>query len=462
VSALAPELASFAIGLESREIPSEVRARATLHFLDAIGCGLAAVGMGAGAHATHVAAEQGGRQETSLLGSVKRVPPAPAALANGTRCHSLDFDDTHERGICHSSAVVAPAALAMGQAQGSSGRAVLDAYILGSEVAVRIAVTTADGLYVRGFHPTSVCGVFGSATAASRLLGLDVVATTNALGISGSFASGLFEYLSDGSATKPLHAGWAGQAGIYAAQLAAQGATGPASVLEGRFGLLTSHAGNQGDASEITGRLGERWEITELSIKPFPACHFAHASTWAAGQLVDHNEIPVDDVADIVVQVPAEGVPLVLDPIDAKLAPRTPYDAKFSLPYTVAHRLIHGHLDLGSFSSDRIGEPRVLALAQRVRGGVLDNPPSRFAGRALIRTVSGDEFDRLVEHAPGSPGNPLDERWVLSKCQANAGLALPAAKASELVQRLQGLDALDSVAEVGDFLGEAVQEDCGL
>jgi 2-methylcitrate dehydratase PrpD len=150
-----------------------VRPRAALLLLDTLGCGLAAVATGEAAAATAVAVDQGGREEATLLGAQPRVPAPVAALANGTRCHALDFDDTHERGICHSSAVVAPAALAAGEGRASSGREVLDAYVLGTEVALRIAIATADGLYARGFHPTPVCGAFGAAAAAARLLDLD-------------------------------------------------------------------------------------------------------------------------------------------------------------------------------------------------------------------------------------------------------------------------------------------------
>src|SRR6185312_1743800 len=207
-------------------------------------------------------------------------------------------------------------------------------------------------LYARGFHPTSVCGAFGAAAAASRLLGLDRDRATNALGIVGSFAGGLFEYLSDGSATKPMHAGWAAQAGIYAAQLSAAGGSGPATVIEGRFGVLFSHTGDTSQAAAICAGLGDRWEAEEISIKPFPACHFAHASTWAAGELAEEEGLTTDEIAEIVVRIPPPGAPLVLEPAASKATPQTAYDAKFSLPFTVAHRLVRGDLDLRSFSPD--------------------------------------------------------------------------------------------------------------
>lgn len=438
----AAQLAAFVSEWPADAIPTDVKARAKLHLLDTLGCGLAAIGVRAGDHASAVAAAQGGQPEASALGERERLPAALAALANGTRCHALDFDDTHEAGICHVSTVVAPAGLAVGEARAACGAAVLDAYVLGSETALRIAIASARGLYARGFHPTPVCGAFGAAAAAARLMRLDADATTQALGVVGSFAAGLFEYLSDGSATKPLHAGWAAHAGVQAALLAAAGATGPASVLEGRFGLLASHTGDTASAASIAHGLGERWETANVAIKLFPACHFAHASTSAAAELAARHGVAPQDIEKIVVRIPDEGVPLVLEPLAAKHAPRTPYDAKFSLPYMVAHRLIHGHLDLSAFTVESIRDRTVLALAERVDHEPLgERVGSRFAGGARLITRTGESLDEYIAHVPGSPENPLDQASVLAKFSANAELSLASHEATDLVEEVLSLEA---------------------
>jgi 2-methylcitrate dehydratase PrpD len=456
---IAVRLAAFAIEPHADIVPESLRSTASLHLLDAVGCGLAAVGMDAGSYATDVARSQGGHPQASILGALERVPAPLAALANGTRCHALDFDDTHEQGICHSSTVLAPTVLAVGQATRANGATVLDAFVLGTEVALRIAAASAEALYTRGFHPTSVCGAFGAAAAASRLLGLDQDQTTNALGIVGSFASGLFEYLSDGSATKPMHAGWAAHAGIHAAQLAAAGGSGPATVIEGRFGLLASHAGDVSHPDAICGDLGDRWETAAVSIKPFPACHFAHASTWAAGALADEHGLSPGEITEIIVRIPPPGAPLVLEPAAGKATPQTPYDAKFSLPFIVAHRLVHGRVDLRSFSPDQIRDPEVLELARRVQGERLPErgPWSRFAGGALIRTADGRSFDGFLKHPPGSPGNPLSDAWILTKFRSNAELSLSAEDTRELANSLLSLAKSSSLDRIGELVGNARQ-----
>jgi 2-methylcitrate dehydratase PrpD len=445
---IAHQLAEFALSADPSGRPG-LRAVAARHLLDVLGCGLAAVGTGEGGQATEVALAAGGRGEATVLGSEVRLPAAAAALANGTRFHALDFDDTHEEGICHVSAVVAPAALASAEAEGLGLAESLDALAVGSEVALRVAVAAAPSIYARGYHPTSVCGAFGATAAAARIRGLDLGQTANALGIVGSFASGLMEYLGDGSATKPLHAGWAAQAGIQAAALAATGATGPGTILEGRFGIFASHGESPIDSGPVTEDLGTDWHAERIAIKPFPACHFLHAPTWAVAELAAKHGFGADVVEAIEVEVPAPGVPLVLEPLAAKHHPATSYDAKFSAPWAIAHHLVHGELTLTSFSPERIADPRLLELAGRVVGGAWTEgePPSRFCGAVTV-TAGGAELREVVPFTPGSPGNPLSDTAVLDKFRANAALALPAEEVEMLLQALESTEIEKLAAKV--------------
>jgi 2-methylcitrate dehydratase PrpD len=452
---IARKLAEFAVTAEPSGRPG-LLAIAARHLLDVIGCGLAAVGTGDGGHATEVALAAGGNPDATVLGSEVRLPAAAAALANGTRFHALDFDDTHEEGICHVSAVVVPAALASAEVAGLDLGGLLDALAVGSEVALRIAVASAPSIYARGFHPTSVCGAFGATAAVARVRGLDPAQTANALGIVGSFASGLMEYLSDGSATKPLHAGWAAQAGVQAAALAAAGATGPATILEGRFGIFASHGEDPIDPAPVTAGLGTDWHAERIAIKPFPACHFLHAPTWAVAQLAAEHGFGADDVESIAVEVPAPGVPLVLEPFAAKHHPATVYDAKFSAPWTIAHHLVHGELTLTSFSAERIADPRLLDLAGRIGGGAWTDgePPSRFCGAVTV-TAGGAELREVVPFTPGSPGNPLSDAAVLDKFRANAALALPPEEVDALADAISADDGATSLEPILEPLRRA-------
>jgi 2-methylcitrate dehydratase PrpD len=281
----AAQLAAFTTGLSFEALPADVLEAAKCKLLDAYGCGLAAVALGECSAVLRWAARTGGDGDALVTGSGLRA--AEAALATGTLIHALDFDDTHPESLCHVTAVVGTAAVVAGQAVGATGAQVLVAQVAGSEAVARLGAVASGDWHERGIHPTAACGVFGATLAAGKLMGLDAETLASALGLAGSTSSGLFEYLADGSQTKPFHAGWAAHAGILAAELAAAGLRGPATVVEGRFGLFGALLA-QDRAADVHAQLadlGERWETTRIAIKPYPTCHFTHAAIEAAAAL---------------------------------------------------------------------------------------------------------------------------------------------------------------------------------
>jgi 2-methylcitrate dehydratase PrpD len=207
LSTAADRLAEFALGLTPADIPEEVRAAAKLHVLDALGCGLAGAATQTATEARAVAALEGGAAKATVIGLRLPLPAAAAAMANGMLFHGLDYDDTLAATGTHLSAVAAPTVLAMGERVRSGGGEVLTAFVGAAESVAAIGLAAPFAMHRRGFHATSVYGVFGAALASARLLGLDHDRAVAALGIAGSFASGIFEYLADGSPTKPIHAG---------------------------------------------------------------------------------------------------------------------------------------------------------------------------------------------------------------------------------------------------------------
>jgi 2-methylcitrate dehydratase PrpD len=433
---LAERIAAFATEPDL-DAPEDARRAAALHALDAVGCGLAARALGVADAARSAMEAEGGAGPSTAIGVQRGLAPLNAALANGMLCHALDFDDTHAAAIAHVSAVVAPAAMAAAEAQGRTGAELLDAIVVGGEVTIALGVRAASGLYARGFHPTSVAGVFGATAAAARLGGLDAETTTRALGIAASTASGLLAYLNDGAQTKPFHAGWAAHAGVVAARLAAHGAEGPPSAIEGRFGVFPALADvHDADADLPLGRV---WRVPELAIKPYPCCHFSHGCL-AAGEALLADGLDPADIDEIAVAVPAEGVALVLEPAAHKAAPRTRYEAQFSLPWSLAALFLTGRLDLGTYSPDVLADPAIRALAARVTYEVADfaSYPGAFPGKVR---AGGREL--VVEHQPGSLGAPLGDDTVVAKFRANAALALDDPAAVE-----QAFLGLDEVADL--------------
>jgi 2-methylcitrate dehydratase PrpD len=420
-----------------------VREAATLHLLDAFGCGIAASALGVGAEGRTIAAAQGGRGEASVIGLASPVPAGSAAFANGMLCHALDFDDTHADSVCHLSVVVAPAALAAAEAAAADGSELVTAVVAANEVVARIGMAASGTFHARGFHPTSVCGVFGAATAAARLSGLEPAAATSALGLAGSMASGLFAFLTDGTPTKPVHAGFAAQAGLLAARLAALGAAGPASVLEAPFGLYRAFAGMDPAAlDDQLDDLGERWETLRIAYKAYPCCHYSHGSLGATARLVAEHRPDPAQIREIEVSVPSgPAVSLVLEPAAGKQAPRTPYEAKFSLQYSTAALLVTGRVDVDTYTDEMLRDPAVLELARRVRYRVADfgSASHAFPGGVRIVLDDGRELAAELEFQNGAPEHPLAPADVEAKFRANAH-ALGTTVADELLNTLRGLD----------------------
>jgi len=435
-------LARFAANLQFEDLPAAVLAKVGLHVLDFLGVALAGSSWDFSSSIRSVAAAMGGEPTCTVIGSRTRMPGVWAALVNGTYGHGLDFDDTHTESIVHVSASVVPAALAVCEESGSSGRDFLLAVALGMEANIRIGLVARGGFHDRGFHPTGVCGTFAAALLAGKLLGLDEQQLADTLGLANSQAAGSLEFLTDGSWVKRMHGGWAAHSGLLAARLAAAGFTGPRGALDGRFGLYRSHLGDDGwDLDRLTGGLGERWELLNTGLKPYPCCHYNHAFADCTSILRARHNIRAEDVARVECLIAPREVPIVCEPEATKRAPQNDYDAKFSLPYAVASILVRGHLDVDDFTSAAIRDPAVLALAQRV--SYSDDPdsdfPASFPGAVRIHLRNG----QVVEHSEainrGSAEKPLTRDEVGAKFRRNATRVMPPAAVEALVGAVETL-----------------------
>jgi 2-methylcitrate dehydratase PrpD len=444
----AQRLAEWTGALAYDEIPPEVVEAAKLHLLDTIGCGLAAHALGIATEGRTAMTELGGEDHASVIGLDAGLPAANAAFANAMLCHGLDFDDTHSDSVAHVSVVVCPASIAAGEANGSSGREVLAAIVGGNEVVTRVGMAASGQFHARGFHPTAVCGIFGATTAACRLAGVDARSATSALGIAGSFAGGLFAYLDDATPTKPMHPAWAAHGGLLATRLASLGAEGPPGVFENRFGIYYAFVGataGEVDLGVQLDDLGERWETPRIAYKPYPACHYIHGSLGATAGLVD--EVDVDEVEEIVVTVPEAAVALVLEPAASKQAPRSEYEAKFSLQYSTAAMLVHGRVGVRTYSADEIADPRVLALAGKVRHETKEysSYPAAFPGGVRIRMKDGRTLEADAPYQLGGPENPMSADDVRAKFRENAALALDEGALAALEETVLALEEQEDV-----------------
>lgn len=418
---IARELATWALDLT--EVPAAVRRAALRHLLDGFGTALGGLSSGGADPALEVARGLGGPEEATILGSTTKVSAPAAALANGTLVHTLDFDDTHAGGLIHATAVVLPAAFAVGEQTGASGEDVLLAAVVGYEASCRIAAAAPHGFHARGLHATMVAGVFSSALVAARLTGLTVEQTTHALGIAGSQAGGLLAFLGTGASTKQLHPGFASQSGIIAARLAAAGATGPETVFDGPHGVFDALAAGTANPQSIVEGLGERWETTRIGIKPYAACQLSHATLDALRDARQHADFGVDDIESITAQVHPDSASVVCDTSRDLTRPASPYAAKFSLPWSAAALLVDGDMTLATFDPASIARPDVTALAARVTvevaptGGVAADAP----GSVRIVLRDGRVVDGAVARSAGGPDNPLSDADLQAKFTGNVG-----------------------------------------
>lgn len=419
---IAPDLARWITGHVA--VPEEVRHATQRHLLDGLGTAVAAMRTGAGSPAVIVATGLGGPTEATILGSSTRVGAAAAALANGTLVHALDFDDTHAGGLVHATAVVLPAAFAVGEQVGASGAEVLTAATVGYEVACRVASAAPHGFHARGLHATMIAGVFSSAAVAARLMGLDARTTTHALGIAGSQAGGLLAFLATGASTKQLHPGFASQAGIVAARLAAAGATGPETVFDGPHGVYDALAAGPVDTSIILADLGEQWETTRIGIKPWPTCQLAHATMAAARAAMTEAGVTAEHITSLRAQVHPDSASIVCAGDRDLTRPASDYAAKFSLPWSVAAILLDGAVGIETYMAANLLRADVTDLASRITWEVIAAPSQAAAdapGDVLLRLDDGRTAAGHVDRSPGGGSVPLTEAELRSKLASIAG-----------------------------------------
>jgi 2-methylcitrate dehydratase PrpD len=430
-----------------------VQEAAARHLLDGLGCALAALRAPCvenvapttlsahGVPALAVARSLGGPPEAVVPGEAEPLGAAAAAVATGALVHALDFDDTHAGGLVHATAVVLPAAFAVGQQVGATGAEVLRAAVIGYELVCRLGAATPHGFHARGLHATGVCGPPAAAAVTAALLRLDAGSTTAALGIAGSSSGGLLEFLATGSSTKQLHPGSASLAGVLAARLAAAGASGPSSVIEGEHGVLATLSDRPADPASVVEGLGERWETTRIGIKPYPACQLLHSALDAAAAL----RPGLGAVRSGIAEVHPDADAIVCGP--GKAAPRTPYEAKFSLVWSVAAMLIDGAVGIATYDGDPAARTDVAALAGRIETRVVPRPgvAGDAPGRLTLTTVDG----RTVTAEVPAAGN-ASASSVLAKFRGNAG-----PDCAELAERTLDLARQPSLTAILDLARKA-------
>jgi 2-methylcitrate dehydratase PrpD len=439
MTSVAERLAESIAAVRVERLPAKLREVAQDLVLDVVGLCLAARGTD---YVRAALAAVTGSGRSTAIGHAGVLDCGQAAIVNGMAAHGEDFDDTFEGGPIHAGAAIVPAVLAAAEEFGSHGDAVLRGIAVGVETACRLSLVAPKRVHQAGFHPTSVLGTMGAAAAVGAMLGLDRRQLVDALGIAGSMAGGIIEYLADGSWTKRLHPGWAAQAGVRAALLARHGFVGPSTVFEGTHGLFHGFArGAEGDFGKLLDDFGVEWVTETIAFKPFACGTMTHPYIDCAIRLARRG-IAVDEIEDIVCEVGEGTVHRLWEPLAQKQSPPNAYAAKFSTPFCIAAGYVLGDAGLSAFTEETVRDPRIRTLMAKV-GYVVDpdNPyPREFTGHIRARLRNGEVIEERQPHLRGGAHEPLSRDAIEAKFFANAAFGgwsrAAAGRARECVRRL--------------------------
>lgn len=420
VMTLSDQLAYHVADIDWAALPAPVQAAFRRTLVDYIACVSAGLDMAQVIAARDYATSAGGAPIATIIGSGMRVGVQDAAFTNGTATHSLDFDDGHREGSAHPGGVVISAALAVAEAQGSDWRAFSEAVVAGYEVMLRIAASMHPSSAMQGWHNSSVAGVFGSAAAAGRLLGLDVRQIAHAFGLAASFAGGIREYLYDGSDIKRLHLGKASRDGILCAEMARRGVSGARKVFEGENGLFRAIAAGSGDGARLVRGIGSHWEIATVYFKPYPCCRHFQAAIDGALKLRAENELDLNAITGIEIGLYGPGVPG-----HEHVAPTTLLDAQMSAPCSVVTTLVNGNPGVRDFAPEMfVSEKiqRLLSVARVVVDPLCDAEYPAIRTAVVRLTLSnGEVLECRVRNPRGEAENPLSDEELGQKFLENTG-----------------------------------------
>jgi 2-methylcitrate dehydratase PrpD len=432
-------LARYLVQAKATDVPAAVNREAVRSFLNWLGCAV-----GGSIHETvdrtldALRPFMGARQAT-VLGRSEKVDVLNAALLNGISSHVFDFDDTHLKTIIHPAGPVAAAILALAEHQTISGADFLHAFILGVETECRIGNAVYPAHYDIGWHITGTAGVFGAAAAVGKLIGLDEQQMVWALGIAGTQSSGFREMF--GTMCKSFHPGRAAQNGLSSAFLAKQGFTSSDRVLEAPRGFahVMSTARN---FDEITEGLGEHFEISLNTYKPFACGIVIHPAIDGCVQLRNENGLKADDVASIELEVH----PLVLE-LTGKKTPRTGLEGKFSVYHSAAVAIIHGAAGEQEYADAVVASPETIALRDRVNA--VANPGIREDEvKIRLKTRDGRTLEKHVAHAIGSLERPMSDADLEAKFRGMVDPVIGAAATTALIDMAWKIADLKDVSEL--------------
>ena len=430
---VARQLAEWCAGVQGADIPNATAELLPLRLLDTTGLIFAGTATPAVAAARSLVETLGGAPQSTMSGSVDRVPAAAAALVHGVAAHCFDFDDTIEESVVHPGSVVVPTVVALAEAENTADTDFRAAIAVGYEVAARIGAVAGRRFHLREMHPTGVVGPIAAAAAAARVRGMPAERISWAMGLASSMAGGLRAYARDGGWSKWLHVGWAAHGGIIAAELAARGFRGPEYVLDGGSDLYSAILyGETLDRSPLLDGLGTIWRSAASQFKLYPCAHVIHPFIDAVLALMRQHGLQTSDVAEIECTIAPWAAAIVCEPNTAKLRFDTALEAIGSLPYQLAVAALDGHVGLDALEPATRARPDIAAVASRVKYRKDERLGRGFDGVVNIRVASGRSF-AMPARLPGNDPAKVREKFV-TLTEPALGTAVSQAAADRILQ----------------------------
>ncbi|MDI7259281.1 MAG: MmgE/PrpD family protein [Thermodesulfobacteriota bacterium] len=442
------KLAEFISQLTFDKIPGGAIKKAKASLLDSLGCAFSGSTTQCSKIVNHFVQSQKGVREASLWTTSFLGPAANVVLANGTMIHSFDFDDYHMTKI-HPGAAVIPAAMAVGEKEKIDGKRLITAVVAGYETMTHLSRGLNPGASrLKGWHLTGTCGTFAAAAALGNIWQFDPMTMSNALGMAGTQSSGLWAFTADGSESKRFHPGRAAQSGVIAAILARKGYRGPTKILEAEDGGFYKATSEDFNFSKTLEGLGEKFDIEDVAIKPYPACASLHSSVDAALILRKENEIPLDQIKEIQVH----NSELVNVQCGFEYRPMGALQAQMSMQYCMARIMIDGELSMAQFTEEKLSDPAAIELTQRVRF-FLDEEinmiyPREFPSVVEIIMKDGKNYRQRVNMPKGSVANPMTWLDVQKKFEKHALQVVPEKKANAIIEMIDHLERVSDVGEI--------------
>jgi 2-methylcitrate dehydratase PrpD len=441
-------LAHHIANTRADDIPGDVLTVAKKSLLDAIGVSLAATTLGEGCKPfVDLALAEGGKPESTILGFGARVPATRAAFANGALAHALDFEDAYDGAPVHPNAATIPAALAIAESLGNvSGKQLLAAIILGSDLVCRLGLALKTNPLDDGWYIPPILGAFGATAAASKLLHLNAEQIVDAFSLTLCQATCSAELTrSPRAVVRSVRDAFAAQAGVIAALLARDGVAGFDQPIEGQAGLFNLYARGKYDPFALIQDLGKTFESANVSFKPYPSCRGTHTYIDAVLHILKAHRIDPGAVEEIGVVIQPVNK-MLCEPRDQKQNPATAIDAKFSIPFVVATTLVHGQVALDQFFPRALSDARVLALARRVTYRVDAATP------AILQIKMCDEnFSAQIDFARGHPRNPISADALIQKffdCAKYAARKISDHHRREIVDLVLNLERVENIGEL--------------